>query len=152
MFLYYGFAGLIADLALFLNLLFIMAAMAAFGATLTFPGIAGILLTVGMAVDANVIIFERIKEELRAGKAIEASIESGFNKAWSAIFDANLTTAITSFVLWEFGTGAIKGFAITLYPVAALSRRPVRGARGGADLRFRGGAVIRARRRNAAGA
>ena len=114
MFLYYGFAGLIADLALFLNLLFIMAAMAAFGATLTFPGIAGILLTVGMAVDANVIIFERIKEELRVGKAIEAAIESGFNKAWSAIFDANLTTAITSFVLWEFGTGAIKGFAITL--------------------------------------
>ncbi len=105
MFLYYGFAGLIADLALFLNLLFIMGAMATFGATLTFPGIAGILLTVGMAVDANVIIFERIKE---------ASIESGFNKAWSAIFDANLTTAITSFVLWEFGTGAIKGFAITL--------------------------------------
>lgn len=114
MFLYYGFAGLIADIALFLNLLFIMGAMATFGATLTFPGIAGILLTVGMAVDANVIIFERIKEELRTGKALEAAIEGGFNKAWSAIFDSNLTTAITSFVLWEFGTGAIKGFAITL--------------------------------------
>ena len=85
-----------------------------FGATLTFPGIAGMLLTVGMAVDGNVIIFERIKEELRAGKGLETAIENGFDKAWSAIFDANLTTAITSFVLWEFGTGAVKGFAITL--------------------------------------
>jgi len=114
MFLYYGVAGLIADIALFLNLLFIMGSLAMFGATLTFPGIAGMLLTVGMAVDGNVIIFERIKEELRAGKAIETAIENGFDKAWSAIFDANLTTAITSFVLWEFGTGAVKGFAITL--------------------------------------
>lgn len=114
MIIFYGLSGLIANIALFLNVLFVMAAMAAFGATLTFPGIAGILLTVGMAVDANVIINERIKEELRAGKVMKDAINAGYDKAWSAIFDSNLTTAITSFVLWEFGTGAIKGFAITL--------------------------------------
>lgn len=114
MIVYYGISGIVANIALLLNLLFIMAAMAAFGATLTFPGIAGILLTVGMAVDANVIIFERIKEELRTGRVLSDSINSGYEKAWSAIFDSNLTTAITAFILWEFGTGAIKGFAITL--------------------------------------
>ncbi|HPS28960.1 MAG TPA: SecD/SecF family protein translocase subunit, partial [bacterium] len=114
MILYYGIAGIIADIALFLNLLFVMAAMAAFGATLTFPGIAGMLLTVGMAVDANVIINERIKEELRAGKIVSDAIDQGYDMAWSAILDSNLTTVITSFILWEFGTGPIKGFAITL--------------------------------------
>ena len=111
---YYGIAGIVADVALLLNIIFIMAGMAMFGATLTFPGIAGIVLTIGMAVDANVIIFERIKEELRAGKSIAEGLSAGFDKAWSAIFDANLTTAIAAFILWEFGTGAIKGFAITL--------------------------------------
>ena len=111
---YYGIAGIVADVALLLNIVFIMAGMAMFGATLTFPGIAGIVLTIGMAVDANVIIFERIKEELRAGKSLTEGISGGFDKAWSAIFDANLTTAIAAFILWEFGTGAIKGFAITL--------------------------------------
>lgn len=114
MFAYYGIAGLVADIALLLNIVFIMAGMAMFGATLTFPGIAGIVLTIGMAVDANVIIFERIKEEMRAGKSIAEGLASGFDKAWSAIFDANVTTAIAAFILWEFGTGAIKGFAITL--------------------------------------
>jgi preprotein translocase subunit SecD len=114
MVLYYGIAGIIANIALFLNLLFVMAAMAAFGATLTFPGIAGILLTVGMAVDANVIINERIKEELRAGKVLSDAIDRGYDMAWTAILDSNLTTVITSFILWEFGTGPIKGFAITL--------------------------------------
>jgi preprotein translocase subunit SecD len=114
MFIYYGFAGLVANFALFLNILFIMAGMAAFGATLTFPGIAGIVLTIGMAVDANVIIFERIKEEMRLGKVLADAINNGYEKAWSAIFDANITTAIAAFILWEFGTGPIKGFAITL--------------------------------------
>jgi len=114
MIIYYGIAGLVANLALILNLLFIMAGMAAFGATLTFPGIAGIVLTIGMAVDANVIIFERVKEELRLGRSLADSISTGYDKAWSAIFDANVTTAISSFILWEFGTGPIKGFAITL--------------------------------------
>ena len=114
MILYYGLAGIVADIALLLNLLFVMAAMAAFGATLTFPGIAGILLTVGMAVDANVIINERIKEELRTGRVLSDAINTGYEKAWSAIFDSNLTTAITAFILWEFGTGAVRGFAITL--------------------------------------
>jgi len=114
MILYYGIAGIVADIALLLNIVFIMAGMAMFGATLTFPGIAGIVLTIGMAVDANVIVFERIKEELRTGKSIAEGLASGFDKAWSAIFDANVTTAIAAFILWEFGSGPIKGFAITL--------------------------------------
>lgn len=114
MIIYYGIAGLVANTALLLNLLFIMAGMATFGATLTFPGIAGIVLTIGMAVDANVIIFERIKEEMALGKSIFDGISSGYDKAWSAILDANVTTAIAAFILWEFGTGSIKGFAITL--------------------------------------
>ncbi len=114
MIIYYGLAGIVANAALFLNILFIMAAMATFGATLTFPGIAGIVLTIGMAVDANVIIFERIKEEMSLGKVITDAINNGYEKAWSAIIDANITTAIAAFILWEFGTGPIKGFAITL--------------------------------------
>jgi preprotein translocase subunit SecD len=114
MIIYYGIAGLVANTALFLNILFIMAGMAAFGATLTFPGIAGIVLTIGMAVDANVIIFERVKEELRLGRSLADAISTGYDKAWSAILDANVTTAISAFILWEFGTGPIKGFAITL--------------------------------------
>ncbi len=114
MLIYYGLAGLVANVALFLNIVFIMAGMAMFGATLTFPGIAGIVLTIGMAVDANVIIFERIKEEMGLGKVIVDAINNGYEKAWSAIFDANITTAIAAFILWEFGTGPIRGFAITL--------------------------------------
>ena len=114
MILWYGVAGFVADIALFLNIIFVFAGLALFGATLTFPGIAGIVLTIGMAVDANVIIFERIREELRAGKSFTAAMNAGYDKAWSAIFDANLTSAIAAFVLWNFGSGPIKGFAITL--------------------------------------
>jgi preprotein translocase subunit SecD len=91
-----------------------MGVMSLFQATLTLPGIAGIVLTIGMAVDANVIIFERIREELRAGKTPRAAIATGFNKAFWTIMDANITTLITALVLFEYGTGPIKGFAVTL--------------------------------------
>jgi len=114
MLLYYRLAGLVADVALALNMVFVLAVLAAFHATLTLPGIAGIILTIGMAVDANVLIFERIREELRAGKTIRAAIDSGYNNALSAIIDANLTTFIVGLVLYEFGTGPIRGFALTL--------------------------------------
>jgi preprotein translocase subunit SecD len=111
---YYGFSGVIADLALFLNILFIMGGLAFFGATLTLPGIAGIILTIGMAVDANVLIFERIREELRLGKPPRASIEGGYQKAIVTILDANVTTLIAALVLFQFGTGPVRGFAVTL--------------------------------------
>lgn len=106
--------GLIADLALALNLVIIVAVLSLLQATLTLPGIAGIVLTVGMAVDANVLIFERIREELRNGNSPQNSIHSGYEKAFSTIFDANITTLIAAFVLFVMGTGAIKGFAVTL--------------------------------------
>lgn len=111
---YYGLSGLIADLALLLNILFIMAGLSIFGATLTLPGIAGIILTIGMAVDANVLIFERIREELRLGKPARAAIEGGYSKALVTILDANVTTLIAALVLLQFGTGPIRGFAFTL--------------------------------------
>ncbi len=111
---YYRLFGLVADLALFLNLLLILGGLAAFGATLTLPGIAGMILTVGMAVDANVIIFERIREELRLGKSPHGSVEGGYSKAFSTILDANVTTLIAALVLFQFGTGPVKGFAVTL--------------------------------------
>jgi protein-export membrane protein SecD len=114
MVVYYKFAGLIADLALVLNIFFVMSVLAGLGATLTLPGIAGIILTIGMAVDANVLIFERIREELRAGKTVLASIDSGYSRAFRTILDANVTTLITAIVLYQFGTGPIKGFAVTL--------------------------------------
>ena len=114
MILYYRTAGLIADFALLLNMLFIMAVLAGFHATLTLPGIAGIILTIGMAVDANVLIFERIREELRSGKTIRAAIDSGYSNALSAIIDANVTTFLVGIVLYQFGTGPIRGFALTL--------------------------------------
>ncbi len=114
MILYYRWSGFVANIALVLNLVFILAIMAVLGATLTFPGIAGIVLTVGMAVDANVIIFERIREERKAGRRIMDAIDTGYSKAWSAILDANITTGIAAFILWNFGSGPIKGFAITL--------------------------------------
>ncbi|HOK41226.1 MAG TPA: protein translocase subunit SecD [bacterium] len=110
----YSFAGFIADLALIFNLIILMAAMAMLGATLTLPGIAGIILTIGMAVDANIIVYERIKEELRNGQSIKNAIEQGYSRAFVAIFDANLTTILTSIVLYQFGIGPIKGFAVTL--------------------------------------
>lgn len=112
--LYYKAFGLVADLALALNLVFIVALLSLLQATLTMPGIAGIVLTVGMAVDANVLIFERIREELRNGNTPQASIHAGYAKALSTIADANVTTLIAAIVLFSFGTGAIKGFAVTL--------------------------------------
>ncbi len=112
-FWYRGF-GLVANVALFVNLVMIMAVLSMLQATLTLPGIAGIVLTVGMAVDANVLIFERIREELRVGNSPQASIAAGYGKAFSTIFDANITTLIAALVLFVFGTGPIKGFAITL--------------------------------------
>jgi len=111
---YYRWFGMIANLALFSNLVFIVAVLSMIGASLTLPGIAGIVLTVGMAVDANVLIFERIREELAAGSSPQAAIHSGYEKALSSIADANITTLIAAIVLLAFGTGPIKGFAITL--------------------------------------
>jgi SecD/SecF fusion protein len=111
---YYRGSGLIADTALFLNMLFILAVLAGFHFTLTLPGIAGIILTMGMAVDANVLIYDRIKEELRAGKTVRAAVDAGYTNARSAILDANITTLITAVVLYQFGTGPIRGFALTL--------------------------------------
>jgi preprotein translocase subunit SecD len=111
---YYRVFGLVANLALTANLVLIVALLSMLGATLTLPGIAGIVLTVGMAVDANVLIFERIREELRNGNTPQASIRSGYEKAFSTIADANLTTLIAAIVLFMFGTGPIKGFAVTL--------------------------------------
>ena len=114
MLIYYRLSGLLADFALMFNLLFILAGLALFQATLTLPGIAGIALTFGMAVDANVLIFERIREELRMGKTARAAIKSGYGNAMRAIIDSNLTTLIAGFVLYQFGTGPIRGFAVTL--------------------------------------
>jgi len=112
--LYYKTFGLIADCALVVNLVLIVAVLSSLQATLTLPGIAGIVLTVGMAVDANVLIFERIREELRNGNSVQAAINSGYEKAFITIADANVTTLIAAVVLFAFGTGPIKGFAITL--------------------------------------
>ncbi len=115
MVVYYSFTGLIADVAVLLNLFLLMAGMAMFKATLTLPGIAGIVLTIGMAVDANVLIFERLREEMRGkSKTIQLVLEKGYGRAFMTIFDANITTLITALVLFQFGTGPIKGFAVTL--------------------------------------
>jgi preprotein translocase subunit SecD len=114
MLIYYKGAGLLADIALAINVFLILAVLTGLNATLTLPGIAGIALTVGMAVDANVIIFERIREELRRGASNRAAIELGYDKAFWAIFDANVCSAITSLILMHYGTGAVRGFAVTL--------------------------------------
>ncbi len=114
MVIYYGFAGLVADIVLCLNIMMILAGLAAFGATLTLPGIAGIILTIGMAVDANVIIFERIREELRRGLSARAAIAEGYSRATLTILDANVTTIIAAVILYQFGTGPVRGFAVTL--------------------------------------
>lgn len=111
---YYLLAGLVADFAVILNLILIMAAMACFHATLTIPGIAGLVLTIGMSVDANVLIFERIREESKLGKSLRAAIEHGFKRAFLTIFDANFTTLITALILFQFGSGPVRGFATTL--------------------------------------
>jgi SecD/SecF fusion protein len=114
MIFYYNKAGLIADLALFTNIVFLFGVLASLGAVLTLPGIAGIVLTTGMAVDANVIIYERIREELRAGKAEKLAIQDGYKHAFSAIIDSHVTSILTGIVLYTFGTGPIRGFATTL--------------------------------------
>jgi len=114
LFYYSRSAGLVADFALLTNLFFMMGVLASFGATLTLPGIAGIVLTMGMAVDANVLIFERIREEIRAGKGLSLAIKEGFSNALSAIIDGNVTTLLTAIVLYVFGSGPIRGFATTL--------------------------------------
>ncbi|HVN87058.1 MAG TPA: protein translocase subunit SecD [Candidatus Binatia bacterium] len=114
MLVYYKLAGLLADSALVLNVLFSLAALAAFGATLTLPGIAGIVLTLGMAVDANVLINERIREELRLGKTARAAIDAGYERALPAILDSNTTTFLSGIILFQFGSGPVKGFAVTL--------------------------------------
>jgi preprotein translocase subunit SecD len=114
MIIYYKMAGLIADIALFLNILLIAAGLSGFGATLTLPGIAAIILTIGMAVDANVIIFERVREELTLGRTPRAAVNAGYDRATLTILDANVTTLIAAVVLFQFGTGPIKGFAVAL--------------------------------------
>jgi preprotein translocase subunit SecD len=112
--IYYQLSGLIAIAALVLNILYLVAAMAYGHATLTLPGIAGIVLTVGMAVDTNVLIFERIREEMRHGRSIHESVRLGYDRAFRTIFDAHSTTLISALFLFQFGTGPIKGFAVTL--------------------------------------
>jgi preprotein translocase subunit SecD len=114
MLVYYRRSGLNANVALILNIVILMGAMAYFGATLTLPGIAGVILTIGMAVDANVLIFERIREELRIGKTARSAVETGFSRAFGTILDANITTLIAALFLFQFGTGPVKGFAVTL--------------------------------------
>ncbi len=114
MIFYYRRSGSVASTVLIFVILIILAVLAGFGATLTLPGIAGIILTIGMAVDSNVLIFERIREEMATGKTVKASIDAGFKKAYSAIFDSNITTFFTGIILYQFGTGPVQGFALTL--------------------------------------
>jgi preprotein translocase subunit SecD len=114
MLIYYRAFGMVADLVLLANVVLLAALLSMMGAALSLPGIAGIILTVGMAVDANVLIYERIREELRNGVSPQAAIRAGFEKAFSAIADANITTLIAGVVLWIFGTGPIRGFAVVL--------------------------------------
>jgi protein-export membrane protein SecD len=104
----------IAGFSLIANLLLMLGLMSLFEATLTMPGIAGLVLTIGMAVDANVLVFERIREELRSGRAVRTAVATGFDKATWTVLDANITTLITAIILFEYGTGPIKGFAVTL--------------------------------------
>jgi preprotein translocase subunit SecD len=111
---YYRGGGLITDLGLMLNMVFLMAAFAIFGFTLTLPGIAGLVLTVGMAVDANILILERMREELRLGKSARAAIEAGYDRAWSAILDSNITLFLSGVIMFQFGTGPVRGFAVTM--------------------------------------
>ena len=114
MVLYYRVSGFVADLALAVNFVLILAGLAGFGATLTLPGIAGLILTIGMAVDANVLVFERVREELAIGKSVRAALDAGYERAFVTILDAQITTLIAAAVLFQFGTGPIKGFAVVL--------------------------------------
>ncbi|MPM50463.1 Protein translocase subunit SecDF [bioreactor metagenome] len=121
MLLFYRMSGLVADIALLLYIMLVLLAMKYLNATLTLPGIAGIILSIGMAVDANVLIFERFKEEIRKGKTLRSAMEAGFSKAFTTIFDSNITTIMAAVVLFYLGTGPIKGFAITLALGVVLS-------------------------------
>lgn len=112
--IYYSAIGLVADISLVMTILLLLAGLASFKATLTLPGIAGIILTIGMSVDGNILIYERIKEELRSGKTVMASVDAGFRKAFITIIDANLTTLFAAVFLFYYGTGPIRGFAVTL--------------------------------------
>ena len=114
MVVYYHTSGAVADIALLFNILFIMGVMAGFSATLTLPGIAGIVITIGVAVDANVMINERVREELAGGKTLRAAIDAGYKRAWTAIIDAHVTSFLTGVILYQFGTGSVQGFAMTL--------------------------------------
>ena len=114
MLIYYRLSGLIADVALGLNLLLLLAAMAGFHATLTLPGIAGVVLTIGMAVDTNILIFERIREELRSGKTVRGAIDAGFARAFRTVIDTHVTVLVSAAILYQFGTGPVKGFAVSL--------------------------------------
>jgi preprotein translocase subunit SecD len=111
---YYRFSGVNAIVALILNLILLLAAIAWTGATLTLPGIAGVILLIGMAVDSNVLIFERIREELRNGKVVRSAVDTGFGKAFTTIMDTHVTTIVSAIFLFVFGTGPIRGFAVTL--------------------------------------
>jgi protein-export membrane protein SecD len=119
--IYYRVSGVIADVGLVFNIFFLLSAMALLGSTLTMPGIAGIILTVGISVDSNILIFERIREELRTGKTVRASIDAGYSRAFVAILDAHVTTLITAGALFIFGSGPIRGFAVTLFFGVAIS-------------------------------
>ena len=114
MLVYYKRSGINAVLALLLNAIILLAAISYFGAVLTLPGIAGVILTIGMAVDSNVLIFERIREELRSGKSVVAAVDAGFGKAWWTIVDTHVTTIVSCAFLFLFGEGPVKGFAVTL--------------------------------------
>jgi preprotein translocase subunit SecD len=114
MVIYYRGGGVITDLALLLNVLLLVGAFALFGFTLTLPGIAGLVLTVGMAVDANILILERMREELRLGKTARAVVAAGYDRAWSAILDSNVTLFLSGLIMFQFGTGPVRGFAVTL--------------------------------------
>ncbi|MEI6704081.1 MAG: SecD/SecF family protein translocase subunit, partial [Deltaproteobacteria bacterium] len=111
---YYKMSGMVANLGMILNVIYLMGALAALGATLTLPGIAAIVLLIGMSVDSNVIIFERIREELKLGKSPKAALDAGYDKAFLTIVDSHVTTLITAAVLFQFGTGPVKGFAVSL--------------------------------------
>ena len=113
MIVYYRLSGAVADIALIVNIFLILAVLAAFRATLTLPGIAGMLLTVGVAVDANILIFERIREELRTGKTVRLALDTGYDRAFITIIDTHITGIVSAVVLIFFGTGPIKGFAVT---------------------------------------
>ncbi|MGB0360458.1 MAG: protein translocase subunit SecD, partial [Endozoicomonas sp.] len=139
----YRVFGLLANIALAMNLILLMAVMSLFGATLTMPGIAGIVLTLGMAVDANVLIFSRIREEVRSGRPIQRAIHDGFDRAFVSIFDGNITTLLVGIILFAVGTGPIKGFAVTLcigiltsmFTAIVLTRSLVNLTHGGHNLK-----------------